>query len=231
MASRKPCVLVVDDDVQILRYIRRTLELEGYQTLTATDGRTALEVMEQETPGLILLDIMLPEIDGYSVCERIRQFSTVPIIMVTARDNDEEKVKGLELGADDYITKPFSITELLARVKAVLRRSRISGAVAAPAVYRGNGLEVNFASRQITVDGRPVNLTPTEFNLLQELILNRGKVLTHSHLLQRVWGSEYRDEKEYLHVFIGRLRAKLHLDSKDQRYIKTIPGVGYQFSE
>ena len=231
MASRKPCVLVVDDDVQILRYIRRTLELEGYQTLTATDGRAALEVMEQETPGLILLDIMLPEIDGYSVCERIREFSTVPIIMVTAKDNDEEKVKGLELGADDYITKPFSIVELLARVKAVLRRSRISGAVAAPAIYTGNGLEVNFASRQVAVDGRPVNLTPTEFNLLQELILNRGKVLTHSHLLQKVWGSEYLDEKEYLHVFIGRLRAKLHLDPKDQRYIKTIPGVGYQFSE
>jgi len=230
VASRKPCVLVVDDDVQILRYIRRTLELEGYQTLTATDGRTALEVMEQETPGLILLDIMLPEIDGYSVCERIREFSTVPIIMVTARDNDEEKVKGLELGADDYITKPFSIVELLARVKAVLRRSRISGAVAAPAIYTGNGLEVNFASRSVTVEGRPVNLTPTEFNLLQELVLNKGKVLTHSHLLQKVWGSEYRDEKEYLHVFIGRLRTKLHLDSKDQRYIQTIPGVGYQFS-
>jgi len=230
VASRKPCVLVVDDDVQILRYIRRTLELEGYQTLTATDGRAALEVMEQETPGLILLDIMLPEIDGYSVCERIREFSTVPIIMVTAKDNDEEKVKGLELGADDYITKPFSIVELLARVKAVLRRSRISGAVAAPAVYRGNGIEVNFASRQVAVDGRPVSLTPTEFNLLQELVLNKGKVLTHSHLLQKVWGSEYRDEKEYLHVFIGRLRTKLHLDSKDQRYIRTIPGVGYQFS-
>jgi len=231
VASRKPCVLVVDDDVQILRYIRRTLELEGYQTLTATDGRAALEVMERETPGLILLDIMLPEIDGYSVCERIREFSTVPIIMVTARDNDEEKVKGLELGADDYITKPFSIVELLARVKAVLRRSRISGAVAAPAIYTGNGLEVNFASRSVTVEGRPVNLTPTEFNLLQELVLNKGKVLTHSHLLQKVWGYEYRDEKEYLHVFIGRLRAKLHLDSKDQRYIQTIPGVGYQFSE
>lgn len=230
MASRKPCVLVVDDDVQILRYIRRTLELEGYQTLTATDGRAALEVMEQETPDLIILDIMLPEIDGYSVCERIREFSTVPIVMVTARGNDDEKVRGFELGADDYVTKPFSIVELLARVKAVLRRSKISGAVAAPAIYRSDGLEVNFASRSVTVEDRQVNLTPTEFNLLQELVLNRGKVLTHSHLLQKVWGSEYRDEKEYLHVFIGRLRAKLHLDPKDQRYIKTIPGVGYQFS-
>jgi len=230
MTSRKPRVLVVDDDVQILRYIRRTLELEGYQTLTATDGKSALEVMERETPDLIILDIMLPQIDGYSVCQRIREFSTVPIIMVTAKGNDAEKVKGFELGADDYVTKPFSIVELLARVKAVLRRSQISGAVAAPAIYRGDRLEVNFASRRVTVDGRPVNLTPTEFNLLQELILNRGKVLTHSHLLQKVWGPEYRDEKEYLHVFIGRLRSKLHFDPKDQRYIQTIPGVGYQFS-
>jgi DNA-binding response OmpR family regulator len=223
-------VLVVDDDVQILRYIRRTLELEGYQTLTAADGRAALEVMERETPNLIILDIMLPEIDGYSVCERIREFSTVPIIMVTAKGQDEEKVKGFELGADDYVTKPFSIVELLARVKAVLRRSRISGEAVAPAIYRGNGLEVNFASRRVAVDGRQVNLTPTEFNLLEELILHRDKALTHSYLLQRVWGPEYRDEKEYLHVFIGRLRAKLHLDPKDQKYIKTIPGVGYQFS-
>jgi two-component system KDP operon response regulator KdpE len=151
--------------------------------------------------------------------------------MVTARGNDEEKVRGFECGADDYVTKPFSTGELVARVKAVLRRSQVGNAIAAHSPFSSGDLEIDFVKRSVIIAGSAVSLTPTEYHLLQELVLNRGKVLTHTHLLQKVWGPEYLNETEYLHVFIGRLRSKLHLDSANQKYILTLPGVGYQFKD
>ena len=231
MASKKVSILVVDDEVHILRLLRRTLELEGYQVLTASDGEVAIDVVDRKVPNLIILDIMMPRMDGYAVCQCIREFSQVPIIMVTARGNDEEKVRGFECGADDYVTKPFSMSELVARVKVVLRHAQVGDAIAAQSTFSSGYLEIDFVKRRVSVAGRAVSLTPTEYHLLQELVLNRGKVLTHTYLLQKVWGSEYLNETEYLHVFIGRLRRRLHLDSVEQKYIITLPGVGYQFKE
>lgn len=231
MTSKKASMLVVDDDAHILRLLRRTLELEGYQVFTASDGETALDVVDREVPNLIILDIMMPRTDGYAVCQRIREFSQVPIIMVTAKGGDEERVRGLECGADDYVTKPFSTRELVARVKTVLRRSQVGDAIASQSTFSSGDLEIDFVKRRVTVARSAVSLTPTEYHLLQELVLNRGKVLTHTYLLQKVWGGEYLNEIVYLHVFIGRLRRKLHLDSAEQRYIITLPGVGYQFKE
>lgn len=231
MTNKKASMLVVDDDAHILRLLRRTLELEGYQVFTASDGETALDVVDREVPNLIILDIMMPRTDGYAVCQRIREFSQVPIIMVTAKGGDEERVRGLECGADDYVTKPFSARELMARVKAVLRRSQVGDAIASQSTFSSGDLEIDFVKRRVTVARSAVSLTPTEYHLLQELVLNRGKVLTHTYLLQKVWGAEYLNEIVYLHVFIGRLRRKLHLDSAEQRYIITLPGVGYQFKE
>ena len=231
MASKKVSILVVDDEMHILRLLRRTLEFEGYQVLTASDGEAALDVVDRKVPNLIILDITMPRMDGYAICQRIREFSQVPIIMVTARGNDEEKVRGLNCGADDYVTKPFSMSELVARVKAVLRRAQVGDAIAAQSTFSSGDLEIDFVKRRVSVAGRAVSLTPTEYHLLQELVLNRGKVLTHTYLLQKVWGPEYLNETEYLHVFIGRLRRKLHLDSVEQKYVMTLPGVGYQFKE
>jgi DNA-binding response OmpR family regulator len=231
MTNKKASMLVVDDDAHILRLLRRTLELEGYQVFTASDGETALDVVDREVPNLIILDIMMPRTDGYAVCQRIREFSQVPIIMVTAKGGDEERVRGLECGADDYVTKPFSTRELVARVKTVLRRSQVGDAIASQSTFSSGDLEIDFVKRRVTVARSAVSLTPTEYHLLQELVLNRGKVLTHTYLLQKVWGGEYLNEIVYLHVFIGRLRRKLHLDSAEQRYIITLPGVGYQFKE
>ena len=231
MTNKKASMLVVDDDAHILRLLRRTLELEGYQVFTASDGETALDVVDREVPNLIILDIMMPRTDGYAVCQRIREFSQVPIIMVTAKGGDEERVRGLECGADDYVTKPFSARELMARVKAVLRRSQVGDAIASQSTFSSGDVEIDFVKRRVTVARSAVSLTPTEYHLLQELVLNRGKVLTHTYLLQKVWGGEYLNEIVYLHVFIGRLRRKLHLDSAEQRYIITLPGVGYQFKE
>ena len=173
----------------------------------------------------------MPEMDGYTVCTRVREISQVPIIIITARGQEDDKVKGFECGADDYLTKPFSVRELKARVKSVLRRSQFEDTAVTQPILRSGDLEIDFTKRSVTVAGNAVNLTPTEYNLLQELVLKRGKALTHSYLLQKVWGPEYLSETEYLHVFIGRLRSKLHLDSRDQKYVMTLPGVGYQFKE
>ena len=231
MVDKKLSILVIDDDALILRLMRSILESEGYKVFTASNGKLGLDVFEREVPNLIILDIMMPGIDGYTVCQRIRESSQVPIIMVTARGNEEEKIKGFECGTDDYLTKPFSVRELVARVKSVLRRSRFGDTIVTQPILRSGDLEIDFTQRSVTVAGSTVNLTPTEYNLLQELVINRGRALTHTYLLQKVWGPEYLSETEYLHVFIGRLRRKLQLDSQAQNYILTLPGVGYQFKE
>ncbi len=220
----------MDDEVSILRYVSARLRKEGYEVVTASNGEEALQRAEEEPPVLVMLDIMMPEMDGYEVCHRLREWSEVPIIMLSARGDESDKVKCFELGADDYITKPFGSDELLARVKAVLRRTEVKSAPVRPALACGE-LKVSFAQRQVTVAGREVKLTPTEFYLLQELTLNAGKVLTHAHLLQKIWGPEYRDEKEYLHEFARRLRKKLEPDRDNPRYIISVSGVGYQFGK
>ena len=225
----KICILVVDDDISTIKILRANLENEGYKVLTAMDGAEALQSVEMELPDLIILDIMMPKMDGFEVCQRLREWSQIPIIMLSALGSESDKVKCLDVGADDYMTKPFGASELIARVKAVLRRTETPGTIPIQPSFTAADLEVNFAGRRVTVAGEEVKLTPTEFSLLQELVLNTGKVLTHTHLLNKVWGLEYREERQYLHVFIRRLRAKLERDPTDPRYIMSVPGVGYQF--
>ena len=225
MAKKR--ILVVDDELGTIKFVRAKLVGQGYDVLTAMDGNQALQTFEMELPDLTILDIGMPEMDGFEVCSRIREWSQMPIIMLSARSDEIDKVKCLELGADDYITKPFGTKELIARVQAVLRRSEISPHPLGQASFISGDLEINFVKHQVSVGEKEVKLTPTEYNLLQELALNAGKVLSYTHLLKKVWGSDYRDEKEYLHVFIGQLRAKLESNIDAPEYILTVPTVGY----
>ena len=224
----KTHVLVVDDDPAILRLLSTNLKARGYEVSVAVDGEESLEAVEKDFVDLIILDLMMPKLDGVEVCRRIREWSNIPIIVLSARGDEKGKVKCLELGADDYLTKPFGIAELMARVKTALRHGGDSRmAPAHPSIFTCGDLEINFAMRRVRVDGIEVKLTPTEYSVLQQLAVNTDKVLTHSMLLQGVWGSEYCSEKEYLRVFIGRLRKKIEPDPENPRYILTMPGVGY----
>jgi DNA-binding response OmpR family regulator len=226
MSVKKALVLVVDDDIRILRMIKRMLELEGFDTAVATNGDQALKVFEKEPPDMVLLDIMMPDMDGYNVCRRIREFSQVPVIMVTARGDDKEKVTGLNIGADDYVTKPFSAGELAARVRAVLRRSGGLERQAA-STFRHNGLIVDFTSHRVMVNDSELKLTSTEYRLLSYISLNAGRVVTPDQLLLKVWGEEYIGAPHLLQVNIARLRKKLGDDAKKPSYIATRPGIGY----
>lgn len=225
----KTRILVVDDELSIIKFLRANLESRGYEVLAAMNGAEALQTFEMEVPDLMLLDITMPKMDGFEVCRRLREWTQVPIIMLSALLDESDKVKCLNLGADDYITKPFGASELIARIGAVLRRTKEGAAIPIQPFFTSGDLKINFTQRKVTIVGKEVKLTPTEYNLLQELVLNAGKVLTHTHLLNKVWGPEYRDEREYLHVFIPRLRAKLEDDPTDPKYIFTVSGVGYQF--
>ncbi|MFC1990999.1 response regulator transcription factor [Chloroflexota bacterium] len=226
MASRKASVLVVDDDVRMLRMMQRILELEGYRVLRAASSETAFDLLDENTPDLVLLDIMMPVTDGYAVCKRIREFSRVPIIMVTARSSDEEKVEGLDAGADDYVAKPFSSSELAARVRAVLRRATLQQESSESAFY-SQDLTIEFARHRVSLSGQELNLTATEYRLLACLAQNSGRVLTPEQLLGKVWGEEYRAESHLLQVNMARLRKKLADDARSPRYIQTRPGIGY----
>jgi len=226
---RQVRILIVDDDPAILKFLRANLKAGSYETLAAVDGAEALQVFERELPDLVLLDITMPKMNGFDVCRRLREWSKIPIIMLSARGDEMDKVKCLDLGADDYLTKPFGVDELLARVRAVLRRTESARTQPTKSCFTCEGIEINFADRRVTVSGREVALTPTEYKLLQELVLNANKVLTHSMLLGKVWGPEYSSEKEYLRVFISRLRKELEPDPINPRYLLTIPGVGYMF--
>jgi len=227
----KKRILIVDDELSILKFLRSNLEDRGYTAISATNGEEALHIIERELPDLIILDVMMPKMDGFEVCRQLREWSQIPIIMLSARGDEKDKVKCLDLGADDYIVKPFGANELMARVSAVLRRTRTAGISTTKSSITSGDLVINFAKRQVTRAGTEVKLTPTEYSLLQELAVNSGKVLTHTHLLKRVWGSEYQDEREYLHVFVRRLRAKLESDPNHPRYILNVSGVGYQFTD
>jgi len=226
----KKNILIVDDDPAILRLLSTNLKARGYEIFTANNGEESLEAIQKDFIDLMILDLMMPKIDGVEVCRRVREWSDVPIIILSARGDENDKVKCLELGADDYLTKPFGIAELMARVKTAFRHRGDPTVTPAQATFSYEGLEINFAKRRVTVNSREVTLTPTEFALLQHLAVNSDKVLTHNMLLQSVWGNEYSSEKEYLRVFVGRLRRKLEPDPKNPKYIQTIPGVGYQIS-
>jgi DNA-binding response OmpR family regulator len=229
MSFKKSVVLVVDDDIRMLRMMKRMLELENFQTIIANSGDMALKSFEKETPDLVLLDIMMPDMDGYTVCLRIREFSQVPIIMVTAKGDDKEKVEGLNIGADDYVTKPFSASELAARVRAILRRA---GTKERPqdVIFRYKDLLVDFASRRVMVNNAELKLTSTEYKLLSYISLNAGRVVTPDQLLDKVWGEEYMGAPHLLQVNIARLRKKLGDNAKRPTYILTRPGIGYIMS-
>jgi DNA-binding response OmpR family regulator len=230
MPAKKTTIVIADDDPQILRLVTRNLQLEGYATQTATNGQEALEAIQAATPDAVLLDVMMPKLNGFEVCRRVRQFSTVPIIIVTARGHDQDKVQGLDLGADDYLTKPFSVDELLARVRAVLRRAEYreadQAAVTTAPLTIGD-LTIDFTQHQVTRGSEEISLTPTEYNLLAYLAQNAGRVLTQNMLLEHVWGTEYSGEHHMLQVNINRLRRKIEPDPAHPRYLLTKSGVGY----
>ncbi len=221
-------ILVADSDLPMLRFLRSNLEVGGYQVVLAIDGEEALEKTERELPDLVILDVMLPKVDGVEVCHRIREWSRVPIIMLSTNGDEISLVNCLDLGADDYITKPFGMGEMLARVRVALRHAKPEVSTS-PSTFISGDLEVNFARWCVTIDSNEIKLTPIEFSLLEQLVLNAGKVLTHNMLLQKVWGAEYNREMHCVHVFIARLRRKLEHDSKKPKYILTKPGVGYYF--
>jgi two-component system KDP operon response regulator KdpE len=223
-------VLVAEDEPALLDLVSRNLRVRGFEVLEATNGLDALAVWERERPDLLILDVMMPRLDGLEVCRRVRERATVPIIVLTALDAEGDRVAALDLGADDYLSKPFAVEELLARVRAVLRRSGWTAQPPGPGVLRYGPLEIDLAAHGVSRDGGTVHLTPTEFALLEQLVIHPNKVLTHRALLQRVWGSEYHDEAEYLRVYIGRLRRKLERDPANPRYLLTEPGVGYRFA-
>lgn len=223
-------VLLVEDDEKIMRFIRANLVASNFEVITAKDGREALEKYEQLLPDLILLDLMLPEIGGFDVLKNIREYSSVPVIIITAKGNTSDTIRGLELGADDYVVKPFDINELLARINAVVRRCIKERIDDSPILNTGE-LHINLASYKVKVGINNIKLTPTEFKLLAELAINNGKVITHEALLTKIWGLEYRDETHYLRVCVARIRQKLKLRDGDIGFIQTIPTVGYKMQE
>jgi two-component system KDP operon response regulator KdpE len=224
----KTTILVVEDEPRLVRLWRVVLESGGYHMEAVHDGVAAIERVALDPPALVLLDLRLPgELDGYAVCERIRSFATTPIIMLTARAREDEKLRGFTAGADDYVTKPFSARELLARVQAVLRRATASDDL--PRLTLGE-LSIDLATRRVTRDGAPVSLTPTEYRLLQALARHPDKIMTHAELLSAVWGPEYRDELAYLRTYVRYLRRKLEVNPAEPRYLLTHAGLGYSLA-
>ncbi|MEW6034661.1 MAG: response regulator transcription factor [Chloroflexota bacterium] len=226
-------VLLIDDDPDVAETVTMCFNLSWPEAkvVVAYDGRSGIEMLEKEKPDVVILDLGLPDMDGMDVCRHIRRVSDVPVLMLTARGQDVDKVKGLEGGADDYITKPYSYVELLARVRAVLRRSQAALPISDEPPYVAGGLSVDFAAREVSWRGQPVKLTPIEYRLLYHLVKNRGRVLPHRTLLAKVWGREYVDDTDYLKVHIQHLRQKLEEDPQKPRMVLTERGVGYKFVE
>jgi two-component system KDP operon response regulator KdpE len=220
-------ILIVDDEPKIVRFVGTSLRLAGYDLLAADTGQQALELFEDEGPDLIVLDLGLPDIDGLEVLRRIREYSTVPVVILTARDDESNKVQGLRLGADDYLTKPFGNRELQARIAAVLRRVEWSPQPTDQSEYQVGDLAMDLKQRRVCVRGQDVHLTPTEYELLRVLVQNAGQVMRHGDLLSRVWGPEYRNDLAILRVNVSRLRQKLEDNPRSPEYIVTVPGVGY----
>ncbi len=226
-ARRK--ILVVDDEERMVRFIRLNLEHDGFVVIEAFDGKKALQKLREESPDLILLDVMMPGLDGFEVLQMIRDVSKIPVLMLTAKGEEDDRVRGLELGADDYITKPFSPRELVSRVKAVLRRTEASGSSMQGIIEVDDRLKMDFERREIWLNGEIVKLRPTEYRLLYHLVQNAGWVVTHDQLLIKVWGYGYRDEPHYVRLYINYLRKKLEEDPANPKYILTERGVGYRF--
>lgn len=222
-------ILVVDDEERMVRFIRLNLEHDGFQVIEAFRGTQAIDRLRSSLPDLILLDVMLPDIDGFEVLRMIREISSVPVIMLTAKSEEDDRVHGLELGADDYITKPFSPRELVSRVRAVLRRTESASGTTHGLIEVDDRLKLDFDRREIWVDGELVQLRPTEYRLLYHLVQNAGWVVPHDQLLAKVWGYEYRDEPHYVRLYINYLRKKIEKDPSNPQYILTERGVGYRF--
>lgn len=222
-------VLVVDDESRMINFIRMNLELEGFQVLEARNGLEALDMVRKHIPGLIILDIMMPQLDGFETLRMLREFSSVPVIMLTAKGEEEDKVHGLELGADDYVTKPFGARELVSRVKAVLRRVNSVSEPGEAILEIDSRLSVDFNKREVIVEGNRIKLRPTEYRLLYHLIENAGWTVPHEQLLAKVWGYEYRDETHYVRLYVNYLREKIEEDPANPKYILTERGIGYRF--
>lgn len=227
----KDVILIAEDEAKLLRLLRSNLEKEGFKVITASDGEQALHQAELNELDLILLDIMMPKMEGWEVCRRIREFSNVPIIMLTALGEKPDIVKGLSMGADDYLTKPFSLPELMARVRAVLRRTNVPESVKHEPIFVLGNFTMNYAQRRVSVSGKDIRLSPTEYRLLYELVTNAGRVVFHQDLLAKVWGREYRDETEYLRVYVRYLRQKIEEEPSSPKLILTEQGVGYRFAQ
>ena len=224
-------ILVVDDEPRIIEAVSMNLELEGYQVASASNGYEALQKITKQLPDLVILDIMMPEMDGFETLRQIREVSSVPVVMLTVKGEEIDKLKGLELGADDYITKPFNAKELILRVKAILRRIEMPAPVPKTEIRIDSNLSIDFARHKVMVRGKEVRLRPTEYRLLYHLVSNAGLILTHETLLRRVWGYEYRDEDHYLWLYITYLRQKIEEDPKHPKYILGERGIGYRFKE
>ena len=222
-------ILVVDDEPRMIRFIRMNLELEGYQVVEASNGIDALDQVRKHMPELIIMDVMMPKMDGFETLRLLREISTVPVILLTVRSDEEDRIRGLELGADDYITKPFSPRELVSRVNAVLRRAEWPSPPPRTLLKVDDRLSVDFNRHQVIVDGERIDLRPTEYRLLSHLIQNAGWVVPHETLLAKVWGYEYRDETHYLRLYINYLRKKIEQNPAKPEYILTERGVGYRF--
>ena len=228
---RNLTVLVVDDEARLIDLIRMNLELEGFRVLEAANGYEALERLKEDLPDLIILDVMMPEMDGFETLKHIREVSTVPVMMLTVRNEEGDRIRGLDLGADDYLTKPFSPRELLSRTKALLRRSFMPSPTRKTQIVVDDELTIDFNKREVWARGEKVALRPTEYRLLYHLVNNAGRLLTHETLLSKVWGHEYRDEAHYLRLYITYLRQKIERDPAHPRYILTERGLGYRFRE
>jgi len=225
---RKQLVLVVDDEPPIVRLVRAKLQADGYAVITADRGEAGIALLEDERPDLVILDVMMPDMDGFETLRRIRMESRLPVIMLTARSSDRDKVRGLESGADDYLAKPFNPDELSARVAAVLRRAGGGQPAGGRTVLRYPGVEIDLERRRVSVDDVEVKLSKTEWELLAQLAGNAGRVMMHAELLSRIWGPEFRDEAHYLRTWISRLRAKIETNLERAPIITTFPGIGYR---
>ncbi len=226
---RNKKILVVDDEERMARFIRLNLEHDGFQVVEAYKGMQAIQALRDQMPDVVLLDVMLPDIDGFEVLKLIREISSVPVIMLTAKGEEDDRVRGLELGADDYVTKPFSPRELVSRVKAVLRRTETANVGGNELIEIDDHLKIDFGRREVWLDGELVKLRPTEYRLLYHLVQNAGWVLTYDQILSKVWGYEYRDEPHYVRLYVNYLRQKLEKDPANPIYILTERGVGYRF--
>jgi len=229
--QRDMTILIVDDEPRIRDFVRMNLELEHYHVIEASDGLEALEKVREHLPDLVILDVMMPEMDGFETLHALREVSTVPVIMLTVRQSEQDRIRGLDLGADDYLAKPFSPRELLLRIRALLRRSLMPPPSRKTEIIVDDELKIDFSRREVIVRGEKVALRPTEYRLLYHLVSNAGRLLTHETLLSKVWGREYRDEAHYLRLYITYLRQKLEKDPAHPQYILTERGVGYRFKE